>query len=216
MISTIEQHWILILGTLVLLAATTYAVISFTRIYNEFIRGRTRAIGKKQDIGILLQQRHDLLLQLVVLVGMHVDKSTESVKQLIEAFAQATGTGFPLDIEVISSGSGYWGGGLMAIATSRWPEGKPFPDRPFGELYEDFKGTEKKIADARSTYNEYVTRYNESIQLIPNNLVANLGGFTPLELYEPEDAGKRKAVQLLDYTFTEYKKRNPLVAASSS
>jgi LemA protein len=51
-------------------------------------------------------------------------------------------------------------------------------------LQGDLSGTEDKIAYARQFYNSAVQTYNTSIQSIPTNVVAGVGGFRVRELYQ--------------------------------
>ena len=51
-------------------------------------------------------------------------------------------------------------------------------------LQGELSGTEDKIAYARQFYNSAVQTYNTSIQSIPTNLTAGIGGFRGRELFQ--------------------------------
>ena len=61
----------------------------------------------------------------------------------------------------------------------------------FLRLQDELAGTENRIAVERRKYNETVQRYNTSIELFPNNLVAGLSGFTRNEAYFRTEPGAR-------------------------
>jgi LemA protein len=62
-------------------------------------------------------------------------------------------------------------------------------------LQGELANTEDKIAYARQFYNSTVQTYNTSIQSIPTNLIAGIGGFRPRELFEA-GGGERGPVQV--------------------
>ena len=54
----------------------------------------------------------------------------------------------------------------------------------FIKLQEELTNTENKIAYSRQLYNSSVAQYNIKIQMIPNNIIANFGGFTKEQMLE--------------------------------
>ena len=54
----------------------------------------------------------------------------------------------------------------------------------FIQLQEELTNTENKIAYSRQLYNSSVAQYNIKIQMIPNNIIANIGGFTKEAMLE--------------------------------
>ena len=62
-------------------------------------------------------------------------------------------------------------------------------------LQEELAGTESKIAYARQFYNDSVLGYNNSIQTVPSNIVADMFGFKAKDFFQiPE--GERAAVKV--------------------
>jgi LemA protein len=58
---------------------------------------------------------------------------------------------------------------------------------------DELAGTENRIAVERRKYNDAVQRYNTSIELFPNNIVASLSGFGRDNEYFQTDPGARAA-----------------------
>ncbi len=54
-------------------------------------------------------------------------------------------------------------------------------------------GTENRIAVERRKYNETLQRYNTTIELFPNNIVAGLSGFQRNDAYFKTEPGARTA-----------------------
>jgi LemA protein len=61
----------------------------------------------------------------------------------------------------------------------------------FLRLQDELAGTENRIAVERRKYNDTLQRYNTSIELFPNNIVAGLAGFTRNDAYFKTEPGAR-------------------------
>ena len=76
---------------------------------------------------------------------------------------------------------------LFAVAEN-YPELKA--NTNFLQLQNDLRTTEDKVAYSRQFYNDTVTRYNNSLAIFPNNIVAGIFNFTEETLFKVEDAAK--------------------------
>ncbi|HPN84845.1 MAG TPA: LemA family protein, partial [Victivallales bacterium] len=63
-------------------------------------------------------------------------------------------------------------------------------------LQEELSSTENKIAFSRQAYNDSVMFYNTRIQMIPANIVAGIGGFAQMEMFELKDEAQRAVPQV--------------------
>jgi len=63
----------------------------------------------------------------------------------------------------------------------------------FLRLQDEIAGTENRIAVERRKYNEVLQRYNTSIELFPNNIVASVAGFARNDAYFKTEPGARTA-----------------------
>ena len=72
-----------------------------------------------------------------------------------------------------------------------------YPDlkanKNFMQVQEELTSTENKISFARQAYNDQVMRYNTKREMVPSNLVANIGNFQAMELFELKDEEQREA-----------------------
>ena len=62
------------------------------------------------------------------------------------------------------------------------------------QLSEELTSTENKISFARQAYNDSVFRYNTSLEVFPNSMLA--GSFQKAEFFEVESAEERQAVKV--------------------
>ena len=76
---------------------------------------------------------------------------------------------------------------LFAVAEN-YPDLKA--NTNFAKLQDDLKGTEDKVAFARQFYNDSVTRYNNSLAIFPNNIIAGMFNFTEETLFKTDEEAK--------------------------
>ena len=66
----------------------------------------------------------------------------------------------------------------------------------FQQLQRNLNEIEDEIQASRRIYNSNVQSYNTKIQIFPNSIVANSGGFTAREFFEIENAAEREPVEV--------------------
>ena len=66
----------------------------------------------------------------------------------------------------------------------------------FMQLSEELRNTENKIAFSRQYYNDTTTNYNTKLQVFPSNIIANMFGFKPSDLFKTENEEARKNVKV--------------------
>ena len=66
----------------------------------------------------------------------------------------------------------------------------------FQKLQNELTEIEDEIQASRRIYNSNVQSYNTKIQVFPNSLIANSGGFTARQFFEITDAAEREPVQV--------------------
>jgi LemA protein len=60
----------------------------------------------------------------------------------------------------------------------------------FRELQRELSDIEEKIAFARQFFNSNVLSYNNRIQTVPNNIIANMFNFEDEEFFEADEEGR--------------------------
>ena len=90
--------------------------------------------------------------------------------------------------------------GLTAALANLRAVAENYPDlratENFQRLQADLNEIEDEIQASRRIYNSNVQSYNTKIQIFPNSLVANQGGFTAREFFEIENAAEREPVEV--------------------
>ena len=102
-------------------------------------------------------------------------------------------------------------GGLRVVA-EQYPELRATEN--FQQLTRNLSELEDEIQASRRIYNSNVQAYNTKIQIFPNSVIANSGGFTAREFFEIEDPGDRE-VPTVSFSDSRGRRRRPPRRASS-
>ena len=178
---------------LIVLGLIVVVAIAFIVIRNSMIASRNRVDEAWSGIDVQLKRRHDLIPNLVETVkgyATHERETFEKVTQARAAAMQATGPAEASQAEGFLSQAL---GGLRVVA-EQYPELRATEN--FQQLQRDLNEIEDEIQAARRIYNSNVQAYNTKIQIFPNSIVANSGGFTAREFFEIEDASDREPVEV--------------------
>ena len=160
---------------------------------NSMVGARNRVDEAWSGIDVQLKRRHDLVPNLVETVKGYATHEREVFEKDL-AGARA-GDGGP------DARRGVQGGGpahrraddLRAVAEN-YPQLRATEN--FQKLQNELTEIEDEIQASRRIYNSNVQSYNTKIQVFPNSLIANSGGFTARQFFEISDAAEREPVQV--------------------
>jgi len=173
--------WIAI-GFAVLIVLLAIWIVSWgIGTYNKLVKGRNKVKNSWAQIDVQLKRRFDLIPNIVETVKGYAAHE----KSILEEFAKAR--------KLYDTGAGEGSVGkmaeanaqlskLIAITVERYPELKA--DTQFIKLQETLNDTENKIAFARQFYNDVVLSFNNSREVFPSNIIANMFGFKEAELFK--------------------------------
>jgi LemA protein len=182
---------LIVVGVIVLLG------LIYILIRNSMVGSRNRVDEAWSGIDVQLKRRHDLVPNLVESVkgyAQHEQATFEKVTQARAAAMQAEGPAQASQAEGMLSQAL---GGLRVVA-EQYPELRATEN--FQQLMRNLSELEDEIQASRRIYNSNVQAYNTKIQVFPNSVIANQGGFTPREFFEIEVAAEREAP---DVSFTQ-------------
>lgn len=178
--------WIL-LAVLVVLALV--ALAAFIGGYNKLVQGRSACDEAFATMDVYLKKRCDLIPNLIATVK----ESAGHEKQLLETALQAAQTEDKKDrvaAEALLSVRVDALLGKLAADPAQRENGT------YLQFAKDLGRTEEDIANARKYYNAVVKEYNASLETIPQNFVAALGGFQPWPMFEVDADSQRANVQV--------------------
>jgi len=175
---------------IILLVSALGVLIFGIAIYNALILKRESVRNAWSQIDVQLKRRHDLIPNLVEVAKKYMAHERETLESVIKARQQAVDAGSLKDKQ---SAENFLTGTLKSLfaVVENYPNLKA--DRQMMQLHEELTSTENRIAFARQYYNDEVNRYNVAIATVPNNVVAQVGGFEKSDFFETENLTERQA-----------------------
>jgi LemA protein len=176
---------------IVIVALIILAALIYIGIRNSMIGSRNRVDEAWSGIDVQLKRRHDLVPNLVETVKGYATHESEVFEKATKARADAMsarGVGETAQAEQKLSGALT---DLRAVAEN-YPQLRATEN--FQQLSRNLSELEDEIQASRRIYNSNVQSYNTKIQVFPNSIIADQGGFQKREFFEIEDAAEREPV----------------------
>jgi LemA protein len=172
----------------ILLVAAIALGGTFVSVRNELVTQKEAMKAAWSQVDNVIQRRADLIPNLVNTVKGYAAHEQKVFSDLAAARAQLAGARNPE--ERISANTRLEGAlSRLLVVVENYPNLKA--DQQFLRLQDELSGTENRIAVERRRYNEAVQRYNTTLQLFPNNLVAAISGFQREDAYfKAEDSAR--------------------------
>src|SRR5215831_19391809 len=175
-----------IITLLVILGVGLLLVVWVAAVYNGLVVARIRFENAFAQIDVQLKRRYDLIPNLVECVKGYMAHEKGTLEAVVAARANAFGAsqkaaakpGDPAAMKQLSEADAQLNsalGRLIAVAES-YPDLKA--NQNMLSLQEELTSTENKVGFARQAFNDAVTAYNNSRQVFPTVVVANMLGFT--------------------------------------
>jgi LemA protein len=178
---------------LIVIGVVLLVGLIFILIRNSMIGARNRVDEAWSGIDVQLKRRHDLVPNLVETVKGYAQHERETFEKVTEARARAMAAEGPAQAGQAEGLLSQALGGLRAVA-EQYPDLRATEN--FQQLSRNLSELEDEIQASRRIYNSNVQSYNTKIQIFPNSIVANSGGFTEREFFEIADAAEREPVQV--------------------
>ena len=178
----------LIVVLVVVVVVALAAVSKYYGVRNDLVTQRNAMDAAWSDVEVVLQRRADLIPNLVETVRGFAKHETEVFKNIADARAALMGGRTPQEkIQANDQLSGALS--RLLVIAENYPQLRS--NENFLRLQDEIAGTENRIAVERRKYNEVLQRYNTSIELFPNNIVASRAGFTRNDAYFKTEPGAR-------------------------
>lgn len=180
------------IGLWVGIGAGVLLLFMFIGIYNGLVRLRNNRENAFADIDVQLQQRHDLIPQLIGSVKGYMDHEAgvlTAVTQARQKAMSATGVNDKIaaEMELSSALSGF------SIQVEAYPDLKA--NSNFMQLQNEISDIENKLAAVRRFFNSATKELNIAVQKFPNNMVAGMFGFKEEPMWDVGGAAKREELR---------------------
>ncbi len=156
-----------------------YALI----IYNSLVSKRNKVKQAYSGIDVYLTQRFDLIPNLVECVKGYMTYEKELLQEITEKRASYLQNKNLKDAQTLNIECNK----ILAIAEN-YPELKA--SEQFLNLQKNLSKMENQLQAARRIYNMEVNAYNNTVQMFPSNIFANMFGFHEEEFFEAEELAK--------------------------
>ena len=151
----------------IVLAVVLFTVFALNGVPNKAISFEEQITTAQSEIKIQEKRRADLIPNLVDCVKEYDKHEYETLVAVVEA----RGTNSDSSVQEIQT--------MINAVAEQYPALKS--NENYRELMNELSTTENKIAQVRSNYNEWVTKYNSYTKKFPNKQVLNLLGYEVAE-----------------------------------
>ncbi len=183
-------------GTIILLVVVGIIILLILWIigvYNNLIKLRNLGQNAWADVDVQLKRRYDLIPNLVNTVKGYATHERETFENVTKARSMAQAAKTPAEK---GQAENYLTQALRQLfaVVENYPELKA--NQNFLELQKTLNDIENDIQNARRYYNAVVRDYNIALQVFPNNIIARMFNFKPMEFFELADENQREAPEV--------------------
>ena len=167
---------------IVILFIVLVILLSVLKMYNDFIKLKNKIKQSESGIDVYLNQRFDLIPNLVECVKSYTKYETETLDKIVElrnSYNQNNG----LDLEKATELNNNIN--KILVVAENYPELKS--SEQYLNLQKNLSKVESQLQAARRIYNNDVTNYNTKIDTVPANIIATIFGFKKADLFQIEE-----------------------------
>lgn len=161
--------------------------------YNNLVKLKKMAEKAWKDIDIQLQQRFDLIPNLVNTVKGYMKHEGDTLTKIAQ-YRSSYNNAQTVDEKAKVAGEFDSTLSRLLVTVESYPELKA--NSNFLSLQDDLKETEAKIAYTRQFYNDAATKYNLLTETVPSNIIASMFKFTSMTLFEVTSEEAKHAVNV--------------------
>ena len=182
-----------LIAVIIVVVIILIVVLWYISTRNGIISSRNRVEESWSGIDVQLKRRHDLVPNLVETVKGYATHEQAVFTKTTEARAEAMRA---QSVEATQQAEAKLSGALtdLRAVAENYPNLRATEN--FQQLSRNLSEIEDEIQASRRIYNSNVQSYNTKIQVFPNSVVANQGGFTAREFFEIENAAEREPVEV--------------------
>jgi LemA protein len=157
-----------------ILAVPIIFVLIIIGMYNSMVKLRNNRENAFADIDVQLQQRHDLIPQLVETVRGYTKHESNTLLAVVEARNGAV-QARSIDDKIVAESKLTSALQGLKVTFEQYPDLKA--SKNFMQLQEEISDIENKLSASRRFFNSATKEYNNSIQTFPANIIAGMFNF---------------------------------------
>ncbi len=168
----------------------------YVMTYNRLIRMKVEVDRSWANIDVLLQQRYEMIPNLVNMVKGYATHEKDLFMEFAEARQTAAGALANGDVKGIGAAEGTLAGLMprLNFVAEQYPELKA--DTQFLNLQKELVSIENQVSDRREFYNSSAGNWNSAIHMIPTNIVASTMSAKDRDMFTVTVEQVRQAVKV--------------------
>jgi LemA protein len=170
-------------------------VIIFILIYNSLVSKKNQVKNIFASVDTQLKKRYDLIPNLVASVSKYMDHEKSILEDVTKLRAEANKPNISNEHKMALDSKMSAALGSIMIAVENYPQLKA--NENVIHLQHTLNEVEAQISAARRAYNQAVTDYNNALEQIPTNFIANAMNYSKKDLFEINES-ERKNVNVKD------------------
>ena len=160
-------------------------IVLIAFMYNSLVGKKNEVDNVFGGIDAILKKRYNLIPNLVHTVKEYAKHEKDTLEKITEYRSRAMSSGSNEDRMDLNSKLSSMLGSIM-VAVENYPELKA--NENFIHLQKTLNELEAQISAARRAYNQAVTDYNNAIEMIPTNIIANFLHYKRKRVFEIEES----------------------------
>lgn len=182
----------------IIVISLSVALLLFIALFNILVRKRNHCEESWSGISVQLKRRYDLIPNIISTVKGYAKYEQDVFEKVTKARSDAMQN---QSIEDKAKNENILTGAIKSLfaVAENYPDLKA--NQNFLELQRELSDTEDKLQGARRFYNSTVKSLNTSIESIPTNIVAKIGGFKKREFFSLNESEEEAAQNPVEANF---------------
>ncbi len=165
-------------------------------MYNSLVSKKNQVENIFAGMDAVLKKRYDLIPNLVATVSKYMEHEKSTLEEITKLRADANKPNVSDEQKIALDAKVSSALGSIMIAVENYPDLKA--NENVMHLQRSLNEAEEQISAARRAYNQAVTDYNNAIEMVPTNFMANMMNYQRKEVFViPETQRKNVDVKAL-------------------
>ena len=194
-----EGDFTIMVISVILLVLAIILVVAFYGMYTGLIKKKNKLNEAMSGIDVQLNKRYSLIPNILTIANKFMEHETELFGQISALRSQAAGIRstqdtiakkIDLDNQIAAKM------GQIMLNVENYPQLKS--DQTMIQAMQTYAEVEEHIAAARRFYNSAVNDLNNSAEIFPSSIIANMIGVRPYPFFEANEVA-RQEIHAADY-----------------
>jgi LemA protein len=164
-------------------------VIVLILMYNSLVSKKNQVENIFASVDTQLKKRYDLIPNLVASVSKYMEHEKSTLEEVTKLRAEANKPNISDEQKIALDAKVSSALGSIMIAVENYPELKA--NENVMHLQRSLSEVEEQISAARRAYNQAVTDYNNAIEMIPTNFMAQAMNYQRKQVFEIHETERK-------------------------